>query len=65
MPSNTGGHKPCKTCCISEVCIQSVIRSAKCPVTKLQLNSIYGTMMHPQLNADKHTKSTNHLTTKE
>lgn len=56
MASKILHYKPCKTCCISDVCIQSVISAAKCPATKPQLNSLYGTMMHPKLNADKHTE---------
>lgn len=56
MLSKVISHKPCKTCCISEVCIQSVIRSAKCPVTKVQLNSLYGRMYNPELVAGKHTE---------
>lgn len=56
MASNNLGRKPCKTCCISEVCIQSVIRSAKCPGTKVQLNSLYGRMDNPELVAGKHTE---------
>ena len=56
MASNTLGNKPCKICCIREVCIQSVIRSAKCPVTKVQLNSLYGRMDNPELVAGKHTE---------
>lgn len=56
MASNNLGHKPCKTCCNREVCIQSVISTAKCPVTKVQLNSLYGRMDNPELVAGKHTE---------
>lgn len=56
MVSKAAPHKPCKTCCISEVCIQSVVRGASCPVNKVQLSSLYGKMNNTEPSADKHTE---------
>lgn len=51
-------HKPCKTCCISEVCIQSVVKGASCPATKVQMGDT-------KLSADKHTEPNKLFTEKE
>lgn len=50
MPSNTGAHKPCKTCAASEVCLQSIIKTASCPLEEVQF---------------KHPEPNNHLNKKE